>query len=43
MWTITLENLDRFVKEQIPKKYEWFIICLLFGSFFKFFFLFLKF
>ncbi|MGL9687637.1 MAG: hypothetical protein ACQBVK_02500 [Candidatus Phytoplasma sp. TWB_XP] len=43
MWAITLENLDLFVKEKIPKKYEWFIICLLFGSFFKFFFLFLKF
>lgn len=30
MWVITLNNVDLFVEQKIPKKYEWILISVLF-------------
>jgi hypothetical protein len=33
MWAVTLNELDLYLQEKIPQKYEWFLVTLMFISF----------
>ncbi|WP_227807099.1 hypothetical protein [Mulberry dwarf phytoplasma] len=33
MWAVALNELDLYLQEKIPQKYEWFLVTLMFISF----------